>query len=122
MKKTYIIGHRHPDTDSICSAIGYADLLNRNGLGNYIPACCGKLNAESRYALSKFGVDEPALVLNVEPSVSDLSRIHQEKALGSTPTIDVIHMMDEKDMRNLPIIDESGKLLGLVSEHGLARA
>ncbi|MBR4117281.1 MAG: putative manganese-dependent inorganic diphosphatase, partial [Methanocorpusculum sp.] len=96
--------------------------LNRNGLGNYIPACCGKLNAESRYALSKFGVDEPALVLNVEPSVSDLSRIHQEKALGSTPTIDVIHMMDEKDMRNLPIIDESGKLLGLVSEHGLARA
>ncbi|HJJ63386.1 MAG TPA: putative manganese-dependent inorganic diphosphatase [Methanocorpusculum sp.] len=122
MKKTYIIGHRHPDTDSICSAIGYADLLNRNGQGNYIPACCGKLNAESRYALSKFGVDEPALVLNVEPSVSDLSRIHQEKALGSTPTIDVIHMMDEKDMRNLPIIDESGKLLGLVSEHGLARA
>ena len=122
MKKTYIIGHRHPDTDSICSAIGYADLLNRNGIGNYIPACCGKLNAESRYALSKFGVDEPALVLNVEPSVSDLSRIHQEKALGSTPTIDVIHMMDEKDMRNLPIIDESGKLLGLVSEHGLARA
>jgi len=122
MKKTYVIGHQHPDTDSICSAIGYADLLNRNGRGNYIPACCGKLNAESRYALAKFGVDEPVLVLNVEPSVSDLSRIHPEKALGSTPTIDVIHQMDEKDMRNLPIIDESGKLLGLVSEHGLARA
>ncbi|MBR4987439.1 MAG: putative manganese-dependent inorganic diphosphatase [Methanocorpusculum sp.] len=122
MKKTYVIGHQHPDTDSVCSAIGYAALLNRNGQDAYIPACCGKLNAESQYALKKFGVEEPVLVLNVEPAVSDLSRIHPEKALGSTPTIDVIHQMDEKDMRNLPIIDESGKLLGLVSEHGLARA
>ncbi len=122
MKKVYIIGHQHPDTDSICSAIGYADLLNRDGEDTYIPACCGKLNAESRYALQKFNVEEPSLVLNVEPSVSDLTHIHKEQALGSTPTIDVIHMMDEKDMRNLPIIDESGKLLGLVSEHGLARA
>ena len=122
MKQTYIIGHRHPDTDSICSAIGYAALLNRHGGNQYIAACCGKLNAESKYALSKFGVDEPALVLNVEPAVSDLSRIHQDRAVGSTPTIDVIHQLDEKDIRNLPIIDESGKLLGLVSEHGLARA
>ena len=122
MKKTYVIGHRHPDTDSVCSAIGYAALLNRNGQDAFIPACCGKLNAESKYALAKFGVEEPSLVLNVEPAVSDLSRMHQDRAVGSTPTIDVIHQMDEKDIRNLPIIDESGKLLGLVSEHGLARA
>lgn len=122
MKKIYIIGHQHPDTDSVCSAIGYADLLNRRGIDQYIPACCGKLNAESTYALGKFGVEEPTFILNIEPAVSDLSNIHMEKALSTTPTIDVIHMMDEKDMRNLPIIDESGKLLGLVSEHGLARA
>ncbi len=122
MKNIYVLGHRHPDTDSICSVIGYAAFLNRNGGGRYIAARCGDINAESRYALQKFGVDEPVLVLNVEPSVSDLPFTHPESAAGSTPTIDVIEKMDANDLRNLPITDAAGKLVGLVSEHGLARA
>jgi len=122
MKYTYVLGHRHPDTDSICSAIAYAALLNRNGGGRYIAGRCGELNAESKYALKKFGVEAPVLVMNVEPSVSDLPKTHPEYALGSTPTIDVVNKMDKYDLRNLPIIDEKGKLIGLVSEHGLARA
>ena len=117
----YVIGHKHPDTDSICSAIGYAAFLNRNGGTRYVAARCGNLNAETKYALKKFGVDGPSLILNVEPSVSDLKHLHPEHALYSTPTFDVIAMMDTHDLRNLPILDDDGKLLGLISEHGLAR-
>ena len=122
MKNTYVIGHRHPDTDSICSAIGYAALLNRSGDSVYIAARCGDLNAETKYALQKFGVEEPTLVLNVEPAVSDLKSAHMESVPSATPTIDVIEMMDKYDLRNLPVTDTEGKLIGLVSEHGLARA
>ncbi|HJJ36323.1 MAG TPA: putative manganese-dependent inorganic diphosphatase, partial [Methanocorpusculum sp.] len=121
-RTVYVLGHKHPDTDSICSAIGYAAYLNRNGGSTYVPARCGNLNAETKYALEKFGVEVPSLILNVEPSVGDLKTMHPEHALHSTPTFDVIEMMDRNDLRNLPITDDDGKLLGLISEHGLARA
>lgn len=122
MKFTYVIGHRHPDTDSICSVIGYAAYLNKTGTGQYIAARCGDLNDESRYALEKFGVEAPELVLSVEPAVSDIAFTYPQSATASTPTIDVIDVMDAHDLRNLPITDAGGKLIGLVSEHGLARA
>ncbi|MDO5844618.1 MAG: putative manganese-dependent inorganic diphosphatase [Methanocorpusculum sp.] len=124
MKNIYVIGHRHPDTDSICSVIGYAAFLNRNTNKKftYTAARCGDLNAESKFALKKFGAEEPVLILNVEPSVADIPFTHPESATAKTPTVDVIGIMDEKDLRNLPITDENGKLIGLVSEHGLARA
>ncbi|MDV0441368.1 putative manganese-dependent inorganic diphosphatase [Methanorbis furvi] len=122
MKTIYVIGHRHPDTDSICSVIGYAAYLNKLGGGQYIAARCGDLNAESRFALEKFGVEAPELILNVEPSVADIPVTYSQSATASTPTIDVIETMDANDLRNLPITDAAGKLIGLVSEHGLAHA
>ena len=122
MKSTYVIGHRHPDTDSICSVIGYAAYLNSLGRGQYLAARCGEMNAESKFALNKFGVDGPVLVLSVEPSVSDIPFTYPQSATADTPTIDVIDTMDANDLRNLPITDASGHLIGLVSEHGLARA
>ncbi|HJJ42069.1 MAG TPA: putative manganese-dependent inorganic diphosphatase, partial [Methanocorpusculum sp.] len=124
MKNIYIIGHQHPDTDSICSAVGYAAYMNASGDGKntYTAARCGDLNAESKYALKKFSVDEPELILNVEPSVSDIPFTHPECASEMTPIVDIIKMMDEKGLRNLPITDDEGKLIGLISEHGLARA
>lgn len=122
MKNIYIIGHKHPDTDSICSGIGYAAFLNRTNTASYIPARCGELNAETKYVLKKFGVESPVLILDLEPSVSDLPSLHTESATAKTLTYDVIEQMDKKNLRNLPITDECGKLIGLVSEHGLARA
>lgn len=122
LKSIYVIGHRHPDTDSVCSAIGYAAFLNRDGNDTYVAARCGDLNAETKFALAKFGVEGPALVLDVEPSVSDIPFTHPESANAATPTIDVIALMDANDLRNLPITNTEGKLIGLVSEYGLARA
>lgn len=118
----YVIGHKNPDTDSICSAIGYAAYLNQPDPGRYIPARCGEIGAETAYVLSHFGVDVPALVESVEPTVADIPFTYTHRAQMDLPTIDVVDMMEEQDVRNIPITDTEGKFVGLVSEHGLARA
>ncbi|MDD1725004.1 MAG: putative manganese-dependent inorganic diphosphatase [Methanospirillum sp.] len=122
MKTIYILGHRQPDTDSVASAIGYAALLNQVTSESYIPARCGDINAETAYALQTAGVESPVLVENVEPSVSDIPFFYTQKAPMNIPAIDVAMLMEEYDIRNIPIVDEDNKFLGLVSEHGLARA
>ncbi|PWR73298.1 putative manganese-dependent inorganic diphosphatase [Methanospirillum stamsii] len=122
MQQTYIIGHRQPDTDSIASAIAYASLLNQVHENNFIPARCGDINAESRYALEITGLETPVLIENVEPMVGDIPFLYTQKAPMSLPAIDVASLMDEYDLRNIPIVDTDDRFLGLVSEHGLARA
>jgi manganese-dependent inorganic pyrophosphatase len=121
LTKIYIIGHKQPDTDSICSVIGYAELLNRAEPGTYVPARCGEVNAETRFALSTFGAEPPLYIANIEPTVSDIP-LDSRSARQDVPTIDVAAMMDTYDMRNMPITDDGGILLGLVSEYGLARS
>jgi manganese-dependent inorganic pyrophosphatase len=122
MPVTYIIGHRQPDTDSIASAIAYAALLNEKYAGPFIAARCGELNDETRYALETAGIEPPVLIENVEPSVGDIPFLYTQKAPMNIPAIDVASMMDEYDIRNIPIVDPENRFLGLVSEHGLARA
>ena len=119
--KIVIIGHRQPDTDSICSVIGYAELRNHTEPGKYIPARCGEVNAETRFALETFGVEAPVYIASVEPTVSDIP-LDTRSARQDLPTVDVAALMDTYDMRNMPITDEEETLVGLVSEYGLARA
>jgi manganese-dependent inorganic pyrophosphatase len=122
MPRIYVIGHRQPDTDSICSVIAYAELLNSTESGTYIPARCGELNEESSYVLSRFGVRPPLFVESVEPCVSDLPFLDTRSVQQSVPTIAIAAQMDANDMRNMPVVDGQHRLIGLVSEYGLARA
>ncbi|TAJ45025.1 putative manganese-dependent inorganic diphosphatase [Methanofollis fontis] len=122
MNKVYVIGHKHPDTDSICSAIGYAELLNHGEDDRYVAARCGEINPETRFALERFRVEAPLFIESVEPNVSDLPFTYPISAGVDRPTIEVVALMDEHGVRNMPIVDDEGRLLGLVSEHGLARA
>ncbi|MDD1717920.1 MAG: putative manganese-dependent inorganic diphosphatase, partial [Methanoregulaceae archaeon] len=122
MRSILIIGHRQPDTDSICSVIGYAELLNATSPESYVPARCGELNGETSFALSRFGVEPPLFVESVEPNVSDLPFTYLVSAGEDVPAIDVAAMMEQHDMRNMPITDAGGRFVGLVSEHGLAVA
>jgi manganese-dependent inorganic pyrophosphatase len=121
VKKVIIIGHRQPDTDSIASVTGYAAFLNIAEPGRYIPARCGELNAETCFALETFGIKAPVLIDSIEPRVSDLA-IHRISVTQDVPTIDVACLMDTHDIRNVPITDDEGKLVGIVGEHGLAQA
>ena len=121
MKKVIIIGHRQPDTDSIASVTGYAAFLNHAEPGRYIAARCGELNAETCFALETLGIRPPVLIDSIEPRVSDLA-IHRISVTHDVPTVDVAALMDTNDIRNVPVTDGEGKLLGIVGEHGLAQA
>ena len=121
MKKVIIIGHRQPDTDSIASVTGYAAFLNHAEPGRYIAARCGELNAETCFALETLGIRPPELIDSIEPRVSDLA-IHRISVTNDVPTVDVAALMDTHDIRNVPVTDGDGKLLGIVGEHGLAQA
>ena len=116
-----IIGHKQPDTDSICSVIGYAELCNHIEPGKYTPARCGEVSAETRFALETFNAEAPIYIASVEPSVSDIP-LDARSVRQDIPTVDVAALMDAYDMRNMPITDENETLVGLVSEYGLARA
>lgn len=72
MEKTVlVIGHRNPDTDSVCSAIAYAYLKQQLGL-NAVPARAGKINPETQFVLEHFGVPVPKLVDDLYPRLSDI--------------------------------------------------
>ncbi|HZD42551.1 MAG TPA: DHH family phosphoesterase, partial [Methanomicrobiales archaeon] len=122
MHRVYVIGHRQPDTDSICSVMGYAEFLNHSEPERYVPARCGEVNAETEFVLSAFKRESPLYIESVEPNVSDIPYLDTRSMQRSVPTVDVASQMDVYDMRNMPITDEEGRLVGLVSEYGLARA
>ncbi|NLO78228.1 MAG: putative manganese-dependent inorganic diphosphatase [Methanomicrobiales archaeon] len=121
MNQVYIIGHKKPDTDSICSALAYAAYLNRKDPGKYIAARCGPVNPETAFALKKFGCDAPEYIESVVPSVSDMPFTYTMSALAHLPTIDIADLMTTDDVRNYPLTDDEGRFLGILSEYGLAR-
>ena len=74
--KVYVVGHKNPDTDSICSAIAYAHLKKRITGEEYVPRRAGLINEETAYVLQRFGVDAPPLLQNVKLQVKDID-IHK---------------------------------------------
>ncbi len=121
LDKVLIIGHQQPDTDCIASVIGYAAFKNHMEPDRYLAARCGELNSETCFALETFGMKPPAFIESVEPRVSDL-KIGRISVTQNVPAVDVAALMDTHNIRNVPVTDEQGKLIGVVGEHGLARA
>ena len=116
----YVIGHRNPDTDSICSAIGYAHL--KQALGEpAVPARAGKLNAETRCVLDRFGVDSPVLISDLYPRARDIMAPVLVTILPDQTLRELGRMMRENDGKSAAVIDEKGSLLGIVSLGDLAR-
>ena len=116
----YVIGHRNPDTDSICSAIGHAHL--KQALGEpAVPARAGKLNAETRFVLERFGVDSPVLISDLYPRARDIMAPVLVTILPDQTLRELGRMMRENDGKSAAVIDEKGSLLGIVSLGDLAR-
>src|SRR5687768_11219139 len=82
MNEILVIGHRNPDTDSICSAIGYAEFKRRTGMPEAVAARCGDTNDRIDFVLNTFGVPAPRFVADVSPKVSD---VMQRRILSVTP-------------------------------------
>ena len=119
-KPVYVIGHRNPDTDSICSAIGYAHL--KQALGeNAVPARCGKVNNETKYALEYFKVEQPLLLTDLYPRVKDVA-LECKTVVRQHDTLRHLgEVMRKSELQSVPVTDSNGDLVGIVTVSDLAK-
>ena len=115
-ERIFVIGHKNPDTDSICSAIAYADIKNRTTQNKkYIPKRAGQINEETRYVLNRFGVQPPAYLGNIGTQVKDMDIRTSPQADKSMSLKNTWDLMQENGIVSLPIRDKDGCLEGLVT-------
>ena len=118
-KKIYVVGHKNPDTDSICSAIAYASLKRKLTGDEYVARRAGLLNEETQYVLERFGVEPPKLLANVFLQVKDVD-VNRAQGISSNTSIkEAWAMMKEKNVFTVPITKEQ-KLEGIITTSDIA--
>ncbi len=120
-KPVIVIGHRNPDTDSICSAIAYANLKQKITGKSYVARAAGHPNEETRYVLQRFGVEQPEYLATVEPLVRDVELQRIEGIPAELSLKDAWNLMKEGGVVTLPILQEQ-KLEGLITIGDIARS
>lgn len=119
-RKTYVIGHKNPDTDSVCSAIAYAYLKNQiNHTDTFIPKCAGELNSETAFVLKEFGVPEPEFVADISTQVKDIEIRETAGVSGSLSLKKAYNLMQEAGVVTLPITEDE-ELKGLITINDIA--
>lgn len=117
--KIYVVGHKNPDTDSICSAIAYAHLKKQMTGEEYVARRAGQINEETHYVLKKFKVDAPSLLSNVKLQVKDMD-IHKMEGVAPNVSIkDTWAKMKEQNVKTLPILKDD-ELVGVISNGDIA--
>ncbi len=119
-KPIYIIGHRNPDTDSICSAIGYANLKQAQG-ECAIPARAGKINAETKYVLERLNIPAPKLINDLYPKVKDIMSGSNITVSPNDTLKDIGQVMKQYNVKSVPVVDTGGLLVGVVTVGDLAK-
>ena len=115
-RKTYIFGHKNPDTDSICSAIAYAYLKQQLGMNNVEAVRIGELNKETLYVLEYFTVKEPRLVEEIKSKVKDLDLSPVTSITANTPVIKAVDItLNVNSKHTTPIVDKKERLIGVVT-------
>ncbi len=110
-----VIGHRNPDTDAICSAIAYAEFKRRTGTLHAEAARCGDTNDRIDFVLESFGVPAPRFVSDVSPKVRDVMASNVVSVPPEDTVAHALGVMDEKNIRVLPVLTEEGVCKGLLS-------
>lgn len=118
---TFVIGHRNPDTDAICSAIGYAAFLRATRDPNAQAACCGELTVRTAWVLQKAGLPAPRLIMDVRPTAATICRRDVFTASADETFLSVYRKMLEHHVRALPVVDDAGRLLGIPTIQDLAQ-
>ena len=118
-KPILVIGHRNPDTDSICAAIAYAHLKQAMG-DNAVPARAGKVNPETKFVLERFGMQAPPLITDLYPRVSAVMQEANATISPSATLRELGGLMKNAGAKSIPVIGED-KLVGIVSVSDLAK-
>lgn len=120
-KKVWVVGHKNPDTDSICAAISYAYLKNQSGdKKTYVAKRAGAVNEETHYVLERFGVEEPPLVSYAGAQIKD---INIRKTAGVSNQISLKRaweLMKKLEVVTLPVTNQFGKLEGVIVTKDIA--
>lgn len=117
--RVFVVGHKNPDTDSICSAIAYANLKTNTSEGTYIAKRAGHLNAETEYVLKQFGVEAPSLLSNVRLQVKDVDVNRMPGIRANTSIKDAWAIMKENKAYTIAITEED-KLEGVITTGDIA--
>ena len=115
----YIIGHKNPDADAICSALAYAAFKQASGQEGFVPARCGNSNARIDSILNRFGATLPEFVGDVTPRVKDIMHADPFKVGVDDTCARALELLDLHDVRALPVVGRDGLLEGYVSIFGL---
>lgn len=120
--KVVVIGHRNPDTDSICSAIAYAELKNKTSDLVCEPRRAGKMNQETEFVLKKFGVKPPRMCTDVNPKIRDVDYREMPGIPGSTSLRKAWEIMRDKQIDTLPVTSADNELEGVITVKDIATA
>jgi manganese-dependent inorganic pyrophosphatase len=115
MPPLYVIGHKNPDTDAICSAIAYADLLKRTSMPDAIPTACGTANLRTKYALKVSGIPHPKLVMDVRPTTNEICRTNVLAARADEPFMEVYRRMQQHRLKAIPVLSNDRTVVGMLS-------
>ncbi len=110
----YVVGHKNPDTDSVCSAIAYAELLRRQGRAGVQAARAGNINRQTEFVLEELGVPVPPLLTDVSPRVKDVVRPPAITIDREAPLAWALELLHQHDIRMLPVVDEDQRPEGLL--------
>src|SRR5579859_4704963 len=115
MSEILVIGHRNPDTDAICSAIGYAEFKRRTGMPEAVAARCGDTNDRIDFVLRNFGVPAPRFIADVSPKVGDVMQANVRSIGPDGTAAEALSLMDEHNLRVVPVLDDQQRCRGLLS-------
>ncbi len=113
-EKIFVIGHRNPDSDSICSAIAYAELRRQQGLAGVKAARAGNINQQTQFVLDHLGVEVPELLSDVHPRIKDVVTEKMISIHESAPLAKAIELYHQHHIRLLPVVDDAECVTGLL--------
>lgn len=111
----FVFGHRNPDTDAICSAIAYADLLQRTRQPAAVAACCGTPNQRTEFALRRARLSPPRIIMDIRPEVGDVCNRDVVTATAGDVFFEVYVRMKARELRAIPVIDRDRRVVGQLS-------
>lgn len=120
--KVVVIGHRNPDTDSICSAIAYAELKNKTSSLVCEPRRAGRMNQETEFVLKRFGVKPPRMCTDVNPKIRDVDYREMAGIPGTTSLRRAWEIMRDQEIDTLPIVSAGNDLEGVITVKDIATA
>ena len=117
----YVIGHKNPDTDSICSAIGLAELKREEGISNIEPARAGDINPQTAFILEYFNVKPPKYLPDVYPRARDIMTRDVVTVDEHRPLLKVLETIKDRNIRFVPVLNSKNRVMGIITLMDIAK-